>query len=202
MYKNRSYTHVFILILAIDRNMDLLSKTIIGVVILVAIIFVLYYLQSNGVFGNYSVTQSQAKTLVLNDLQNTFQNAVVNITNVSESQYKGSWHIIASLSNGKIEKATLQEEKLKFVEDSIEKLSKEIPPLKQFVIPGGCEAATTMHIARSIARRMERSIVRAGTEYQLDKSLTSYANRLSSAFFTMALYLNLKKGIEEKHPTY
>ena len=109
---------------------------------------------------------------------------------------------LASLSNGKIEKATLQEEKLKFVEDSIEKLSKEIPPLKQFVIPGGCEAATTMHIARSIARRMERSIVRAGTEYQLDKSLTSYANRLSSAFFTMALYLNLKKGIEEKHPTY
>ncbi len=97
MYKNRSYTHVFILILAIDRNMDLLSKTIIGVVILVAIIFVLYYLQSNGVFGNYSVTQSQAKTLVLNDLQNTFQNAVVNITNVSESQYKGSWHIIASV---------------------------------------------------------------------------------------------------------
>ncbi len=109
---------------------------------------------------------------------------------------------LASLSNGKIEKATLQEEKLKFVEDSIERLSKDIPPLKQFVIPGGCEGAATIHVARSMARRMERSIVRAGTQYQLDKSLTSYTNRLSSLFFTIALYLNMKNGIEEKHPTY
>ncbi|MEM0201339.1 MAG: cob(I)yrinic acid a,c-diamide adenosyltransferase [Candidatus Micrarchaeaceae archaeon] len=109
---------------------------------------------------------------------------------------------LASLSNGKIEKATLQEEKLKFIEESIEFFSQEIPPLKQFVIPGGCESATTLHVARSISRRMERSIVRAGTEYKLDKSLTSYANRISSLFFTMALYINIKNKVEEKHPTY
>ncbi len=77
--------------------MDLLSKTIIGVVILIAIIFIVYYLQSSGVFGTYTITQNQAETLVLNDLQNTFQNAVINITNVSKSQYQGSWHIIASV---------------------------------------------------------------------------------------------------------
>ncbi|MEM0201338.1 MAG: hypothetical protein QXD23_02935 [Candidatus Micrarchaeaceae archaeon] len=77
--------------------MDLLSKTIIGVIIIIAVIFVFYYLQSNGIFGTYTITQSQAKALVLNDLQNTFQNAVINITNVSKSQYQGSWHIIAAI---------------------------------------------------------------------------------------------------------
>lgn len=109
---------------------------------------------------------------------------------------------LASLSSGKIEKAELQEEKLKSIEEFIELLGKEIPPLKQFVIPGGCEAAVHMHVARSIARRAEREIVRASNEYNLDKSLISYVNRLSSAFFTAALYLNLKNQIEEKHPTY
>lgn len=91
------YTNIFILILIINTTMDLLSKTIIGVVILIAIIFGLYYLQSTGVFGTTSVTQTQAKTLVLNDLQNTFQNAAINITNISKSQYAGSWHIVASV---------------------------------------------------------------------------------------------------------
>ena len=109
---------------------------------------------------------------------------------------------LASLSNGKIEKATLQEEKLKKVEQFIEFLGNDIPPLRQFVIPTGCEAAVHMHVARSIARRAEREVVKASNEYNLDKSLISYLNRLSSLFFTAALYLNLKNNIEEKHPTY
>lgn len=109
---------------------------------------------------------------------------------------------LASLSNGTIEKAMLQEEKLYSIELFIEEIGKEIPPLKQFVIPNGCEAAVHMHMARSIARRTERDIVKASNDYNLDKSLTSYLNRLSSALFTAALYLNMKENIEEKHPTY
>ncbi|MGC8479790.1 MAG: cob(I)yrinic acid a,c-diamide adenosyltransferase [Candidatus Micrarchaeia archaeon] len=109
---------------------------------------------------------------------------------------------LASLSDGRIEKADLQDSKLKLIEAFIEKLGREIPPLKEFVIPNGCSGAVHMHVARSIARRMERSIVRASLQYNLDKSLTSYANRLSSVFFTAALYLNHKEGIVEKHPTY
>ncbi|MGC8479600.1 MAG: hypothetical protein ACP5M9_02950 [Candidatus Micrarchaeia archaeon] len=77
--------------------MDLLSKTAIIAVIFILIVFLLYYLQSAGVFGSYIVTKAQAETLVLNDLQNTFQGAQINITNVSASQYQGSWHIIASV---------------------------------------------------------------------------------------------------------
>ncbi len=109
---------------------------------------------------------------------------------------------LASLSSGKIEKAELQEERLRRVEEFIELLGKQIPPLKEFVIPGGCEAAVHMHTARSIARRMERDIIKASNQYALDKMLTSYANRLSSAFFTAALYLNIKENIVEKHPIY
>ncbi len=109
---------------------------------------------------------------------------------------------LASLSSGSIQKATLKEEKLKSVEEFIALLGTEVPPLKEFVIPNGCEAAVYMHVARSIARRMEREIVYASNNYDLDNSLTSYANRLSSAFFIAALYLNIKNNVEEKHPTY
>lgn len=77
--------------------MDLMSKTAIVVIVLMAIIFLVFYLESNGAFGTQQITQSEATTLVYHDLQNSFQGAVINITNVTPSQYSGSWHIVAAV---------------------------------------------------------------------------------------------------------
>ena len=102
----------------------------------------------------------------------------------------------------KIRQAKLDGKSVEMLESSIDDMGRRIPPLKKFVIPGGCEAAVHLHLARSVARRAERSIVALSKRRRVDKALVSYMNRLSSYLFVAALYLNYTEGIEEVHPTY
>ena len=76
--------------------MDLMLKTTIIVIILIAVVFSIYYLESNGAFGTRQITKTDAVTLVYQDLQNSFRGAYINITNVTQSQYPGSSWLIKS----------------------------------------------------------------------------------------------------------
>lgn len=76
--------------------MDLFSKSILVAVILVVIIFIGYYALSHASFTQ-QVSKTEAESLFLHDLQNSNSGADINITNVTPSQYPGSWHIIASV---------------------------------------------------------------------------------------------------------
>ena len=78
--------------------MDLLSKTLIVAIVLVLVIVGAYYAFEK-VFGQGSVTAQEAASLVKSNLQSHNPNAVVNITNVTQSQYPGSWHVVASFIN-------------------------------------------------------------------------------------------------------
>ncbi len=109
---------------------------------------------------------------------------------------------LASFSNPKVEKARINPEATRLLEEEIENMSKELPELKEFVLPGGSDAAASLHLARAIARRAERDVVRASEEHEIDDSAKAYVNRLSSYLFVAALYENYKSGTEEKHPTY
>ncbi len=75
--------------------MELLLKVLLGVVIVIAIVGVAFF-ALQGVFTP-QVTQAQAQSLVLSDLQNSNPGAVVNITNSTPSQFPGSWHIVVSV---------------------------------------------------------------------------------------------------------
>ncbi len=85
------------------------------------------------------------------------------------------------------------------LERLIDKLSKDLPPLTSFIYPAG-----EMHIARAVARRAEREMVRIfNFQFSIfnkrDKSLIlKYMNRLSDALFVMARWVNRKKGIGEE----
>jgi len=76
--------------------MDLLSKAILAAVVIVVIIFAGYFALSHVSFGQ-QVSQTEAESLVLHDLQNSNPGAIINITNVTPSQYAGSWHIVSSV---------------------------------------------------------------------------------------------------------
>lgn len=76
--------------------MDLLLKSVIAAVFIVALIFAGYYVIGHVSFSR-QVTKQQAVSLVLHDLQNSYPNALVNITNATPSEYSGSWHILASI---------------------------------------------------------------------------------------------------------
>jgi cob(I)alamin adenosyltransferase len=65
-----------------------------------------------------------------------------------------------------------------------------LPRLAEFILPGGCRAAGLAHVARTIARRAERSVVRLATESAVRAELPQYLNRLSDLLFVLARVIN------------
>jgi cob(I)alamin adenosyltransferase len=109
---------------------------------------------------------------------------------------------VASLQNSKVAKSKLSDGAVTRLEEAIDDMDRRVPEAKKFVIPGGCEAAVHLHLARAIARRAERRVVAASEKHKIGANLKSYMNRLSSYLFVAALYLNYTEGIKETHPTY
>jgi cob(I)alamin adenosyltransferase len=80
------------------------------------------------------------------------------------------------------------------IEDAVERYNASLPPLKDFVLPGGTRAAAYAHVARTVCRRAERAIVHlAGTE-AVSTAARKYLNRLSDLLFVLARRLNSAAG--------
>src|SRR5262245_24623516 len=80
------------------------------------------------------------------------------------------------------------------LEEAVERCNEDLPPLKEFILPGGSEAAARCHLARTVARRAER---RCWTQANLDGTQTIalvYLNRLSDLLFVMARVLARQAG--------
>lgn len=78
----------------------------------------------------------------------------------------------------------------------------ECPPLRKFILAGGSESASHLHLARSVARRAERKIVGLDEKEELREEVLTYINRLSDLFFLMARHENHLADVEEKNPEY
>ncbi len=83
------------------------------------------------------------------------------------------------------------------LERDLDALNEELPPLKEFVLPGGTRAAAVCHLARTICRRAERSAWAASKLTALNPELLRYLNRLSDLLFVMARALARQNGGEE-----
>ena len=83
--------------------------------------------------------------------------------------------------------------KVKEIEKQIDYYEKELPPLKNFIIPGGELASIKLHLARSVTRNAERKAVSSKNE-----KFIPYLNRLSDILFVMARWVNFKKGTKEE----
>ena len=84
------------------------------------------------------------------------------------------------------------------LEREIDKWSVSLPVLKNFILPGGGKVGSKLHLARSIARRAERSLVALSKEETINKTGQVYLNRLSDWFFVLARYVNKLENISEK----
>jgi cob(I)alamin adenosyltransferase len=102
----------------------------------------------------------------------------------------------------KLPKAKLKKDAVEILERDINDLDGRIPKLKAFVIPGGCESSAHLHLARAIARKLERWVVAKSKKGNIDPNFERYMNRLSSYLFVAAVYINYISGIKESHPTY
>ena len=78
-----------------------------------------------------------------------------------------------------------------------DQLNEELPPLKEFILPGGSTSAGLCHMARAVARRAERVIVTLSKDESIGDDLKRYINRLSDVLFVMARQLARRGGGQE-----
>lgn len=76
------------------------------------------------------------------------------------------------------------------LETEIDAMNGAMTPLSSFILPGGTPVAATLHVARSVARRTERTMVSAGRDCALNPEAQRYINRLSDWLFVAARFAN------------
>jgi cob(I)alamin adenosyltransferase len=96
----------------------------------------------------------------------------------------------------RVTKAAVTAEDVTRLEAWIDRLESELPPLRRFVLAGGSRAGAALHLARTVCRRAERSIVALGSE-AIEPELLVYINRLSDLLFVMARAANRRSGAPE-----
>ena len=80
------------------------------------------------------------------------------------------------------------------LEEAVERFNAALPPLKEFILPGGSRAASLAHVARTVCRRAERALVHLGGSAEVREPLRQYLNRLSDLLFVLARVLNRAAG--------
>lgn len=93
-----------------------------------------------------------------------------------------------------LEKAELSEERVAAFEQAMDAADHELPPLRAFVLPAGTPKAAALHLARTVCRRAERSVVHLGHAEPVPGQFVVYLNRLSDLLFTLARLANHRDG--------
>ena len=91
----------------------------------------------------------------------------------------------------------IQSQMVSDLEVLCDQLNEELPPLKEFILPGGSKTAGLCHMARAVARRAERVIVTLSKNESIGDDLKRYINRLSDVLFVMARQLARRDGGQE-----
>jgi cob(I)alamin adenosyltransferase len=106
---------------------------------------------------------------------------------------------IATVPPSKTQCPTLGQSHIQRIEEAIDHFEAALPPLVNFILPGGCRAAALLHIARTLCRQAERKLVAL---QQLEPSKINplqlvYMNRLGDLFFVLARAMNHQAGIPD-----
>jgi cob(I)alamin adenosyltransferase len=83
------------------------------------------------------------------------------------------------------------------LEREIDRLTAELPEMKNFILPGGSRAGAALHVCRTVCRRAERKVVSLAESSPVSTASLSYLNRLSDLLFVMARAANLRAGGRE-----
>ena len=98
-------------------------------------------------------------------------------------------NIGAEISMPDAKKKFLNKDRILYLEKEIESINKDLPPLEEFILPGGNDLCSRIHMARSICRRAERDLVSLNSKEQISPEVLKYINRLSDYLFVVARLL-------------
>lgn len=83
------------------------------------------------------------------------------------------------------------------LEQAMDAMDADLPPLRNFLLPGGHPAVSQAHICRTVCRRAERKTVTLAATTDVPDAIIRYLNRLSDLFFVLARWLALRMGVPE-----
>ena len=92
--------------------------------------------------------------------------------------------------------ALINDSHVRWLEHKLDELNAKLLPLKEFILPGGVQAAAYCHLARSVCRRAERDLVSLKSQEDVSDAIMQYVNRLSDFLFVLSRYINK----QENHP--
>ena len=109
------------------------------------------------------------------------------------------FNISGDISLPDSESVLLKKERIKEIEDHIDIIASKLPPLKEFILPGGSEHISRLHIARTSCRNAERSLISMYCNENLNQLHAKYMNRLSDYLFLLARLVKHNEGVKEEH---
>ncbi|HEY9188164.1 MAG TPA: cob(I)yrinic acid a,c-diamide adenosyltransferase [Bacteroidota bacterium] len=95
-------------------------------------------------------------------------------------------------------KIKISQYRIKRLEDLIDSITEKLPKLRNFILPGGSLLASHLHLARTVCRRAERTLVSFIDETDLNTFSLQYLNRLSDLLFVLSRYANKLDKIPER----
>jgi cob(I)alamin adenosyltransferase len=91
----------------------------------------------------------------------------------------------------------LDSQRVDFLEIELDAINQKLPPLKEFILPGGSKSAALAHVARTVCRRAERNCINLKEIEEINSSSLYYLNRLSDFLFVLARTLNQENNVPD-----
>jgi cob(I)alamin adenosyltransferase len=105
---------------------------------------------------------------------------------------------LSTPSSAKTRIDRIDEEAITALEEVIDTMEEDLPPLKNFILPGGSHQGAALHLARTVCRRAERAAVACQEEEDISALAIKYLNRLSDFLFVLARFENKQAEAAEE----
>ena len=162
---------------------------------------------NTGLQGDFRISKSHPRILAYGTVDEANAAIGVVLTNTLDddisqllNQLQNDLFLLGSdLSNQNLNdlKNRVTLEMIEKLEESIDTFESELPPITNFILPGGNVAASQIHQVRTIVRRAETLVVKLSDKDEINSNCIKYLNRLSDLMFVMGRLINKRNGIED-----
>ena len=162
---------------------------------------------NTGLQGDFKISKSHPRIIAYGTVDEVNAAIGVVLTNTLDddvsqllNQIQNDLFLLGSdLSNQNLNdlKNRVTLEMIEKLEESIDIFESELPPITNFILPGGNVAASQIHQVRTIVRRAETLVVKLSDKDEINSNSIKYLNRLSDLMFVMGRLINKRNGVED-----
>ena len=144
-----------------------------------------------------TVDELMAHTALLRDLLEN-EELRKDLLTILDIQMATASVLAADVDHSPVEFPIVGSEQVRFLEERIDEMDASLEPLTSFLIPGGHPAISQAHIARTVCRRTERTILKLGQEVNIQEDVVQFYNRLSDYFFVLSRKIAVLAGVRQQ----